>query len=109
MGIEYFATQWFLTLFTYDLSIENIATVIDLFMVEGFKCLIKTALAILNYIYKIHIERGDNQDSFVESLKHFSEVLKPESHNLLNQACQYKITSKLMNDLEKLYYNEKRL
>ena len=50
---EYYATRWFLTLFTYDLSIENISTVIDLFMVEGFKCLIKLALAILSQTYKM--------------------------------------------------------
>lgn len=37
---EYFATRWFLTLFAYDLSIENISTIIDLYMVDGKKCLL---------------------------------------------------------------------
>jgi hypothetical protein len=53
---EYFATRWFLTIFTYDLSIEIISTVLDLFMVEGFKCLIKIGLAVLNFIYKIYTD-----------------------------------------------------
>lgn len=53
MESEYFATRWFLTLFTYDLSIEIISTVLDLFMIEGFKCLIKISLAILNFILKM--------------------------------------------------------
>lgn len=38
-------------MFTYDLSIENISTVLDLFMVEGFKCLIKLSLAILSHAF----------------------------------------------------------
>jgi len=50
---EYFATRWFLTLFTYDLSIEIISTVIDLFMVEGFKCLIKLSLSVLKQTYAL--------------------------------------------------------
>jgi hypothetical protein len=48
-----------LTLFTYDLGIETISTVLDLFMIEGFKCLIKFSLAVLNFIYKIYNDEGD--------------------------------------------------
>ena len=79
-----------MTLFTYDLSIENISTVIDLFMVEGFKCLIKISLSILNETYRMFLEGGveietfqTRDEGFVDFLKRFSEELRMESHFLL--------------------------
>jgi hypothetical protein len=57
---EYFATRWFLTLFTYDFSIENISTALDLFMIEGKKCLIKLSLAVLSHCYRFY-QNGPSQ------------------------------------------------
>lgn len=83
-------------MFTYDLSIEIVSTILDLFMIDGFKCLIKISLAVLNFLFKIYLDGGFtnetftltpgnhlNQESFADILKHFSEELRPESHNLL--------------------------
>ena len=90
---EYFATRWFLTLFTADLSIEIVQTVMDLFMVEGYKSLIKLALAILNQTYKIFTERNiplmsfqTESEGYVDLLKHFSEEIMVESHHLITDA-----------------------
>ena len=84
-------------------------------MIDGFKCLIKISLAVLNFIYKIYKEDGLQidgfhlppntpgapQDTFANILKHFSEELRPESQNLLAEACNYKVTDKLMSDMER--------
>ena len=77
-------------------------------MIEGFKSLIKIALAILSHIAQVYEERGLTSEVFADTLKHFNDELRPESHNLLTQACNFKVTSKLMADLERLYNNENR-
>ncbi|CDW77234.1 tbc domain-containing protein [Stylonychia lemnae] len=112
---EYFATRWFLTLFTADLSIEIVQTVIDLFMVEGYKSLIKLALAILNQTFKIfkegqipHLSFQTESEGYVDLLKHFSDEIMVESHHLITDAQNFKVTSKLMQDMEKLYMKESR-
>ena len=117
-------------------------------MLEGFKCLIKLSLAVLNHSYYIYQnplsasrqykhdssfsrlpqghsspntsssgrqqEEGDvvgktNIESFIEILKHFSEELRVESHYLLTQAQNFKVTGRLMRDIEKLYVKEQRM
>lgn len=42
-------------------------------------------------------------------MKHFSEELRVESHYLLTQAQNFKVTSRLMKDIEKLYVKEQRV
>jgi Rab-GTPase-TBC domain len=108
---EYYATRWFLTLFTYDLSIENISTVLDLFMVEGFKCLIKVSMALLSHAYQIYLKNASvdnfghktNTERLIDIIKHLHEEHKMESHLLLKMSQSFKVTSKLMTDMEKLY------
>lgn len=62
-------------------------------MVEGFKSLIKIALAMLDCAMKVFrdgklvIEEHSNfNETFVDALKHFSEELKVDSHHLLCDA-----------------------
>lgn len=45
-------------------------------------------------------------ETFVDILKHFSEELNVDSHHLLCEAQNFKVTSKLMRDMEKLYIKE---
>ena len=55
----------------------------------------------------VEIETFQTSDEgFVDFLKRFSEELRMESHFLLTQAQKYKVTSKLLNDMEKLYNKE---
>lgn len=98
MDSDYYATRWFLTLFTYDLSIECITTVLDLFMVEGFKCLIKVAMTFLSHAYSQYLREGHAR--FIDVVKH--EEHRMESRALLKMAQSFKVTSKLMSDMEKL-------
>jgi hypothetical protein len=39
-------------------------------------------------------------------LKSFSEELRVESHYLLTQARKFRVTTRLMNDIEKMYVKE---
>ena len=59
---EYFASQWFLTLFTYDLPIETIGGIIDIFIIDRFKALIKVGLAILSVLRDdlMNLEKEEN-------------------------------------------------
>lgn len=56
-------------------------------MVEGFKSLIKIALAMLNFAFKVFkdgglmIEQYSNfNETFVDALKHFNEEIAVDSH-----------------------------
>jgi hypothetical protein len=107
---EYFASRWFLTLFTFDLGIGNISSFIDLFMIEGFKSLIKISLAILstsNQKYAEGVSMGSNEEGVVDFIKHYSEQTI-EPHTLLKQSQKFKVTQRLMHDMEKLYNKENR-
>jgi hypothetical protein len=42
-----FASQWFLTLLTYDVPIDISYKIIDLFILKGFKIIFKIVIAIL--------------------------------------------------------------
>ena len=77
-----------MTLFTYDFSIENFSCVLDLFFVEGFKSLIKIALAILNHINEEFSRKSRQEviESLVLRLKHFSDEIKPTSVDLLKES-----------------------
>lgn len=99
---EYYATRWFLTLFSYDLSIECITTVLDLFMVEGFKCLIKVAMAFLSHAYSQYLR--DRHARLIDIVKH--DEHRMESRALLKMAQSFKVTTKLMNDMEELQKRE---
>jgi hypothetical protein len=42
-----YASQWFLTLLTYDVPIDISYKIIDLFILKGFKIIFKIVIAIL--------------------------------------------------------------
>jgi len=46
------------------------------------------------------------QESFIDIIKHFSEEIRVESHYLLTQAMKFKVTSHLLNDIERMYIKE---
>lgn len=51
MTPEFYATQWIVTLFSYDLPIEIVTKVIDLFLIDGWKIVFKLILALLSATY----------------------------------------------------------
>jgi len=50
---ELFASQWFLTLFAYDFTIETAAKILDLFLVFEWKIIHKLALSLISLSYSI--------------------------------------------------------
>jgi len=44
---DMYASQWFLTLLTYDVPIDISYKIIDLFIIKGFKIIFKIIIAIL--------------------------------------------------------------
>ena len=51
VGVQtvYFALQWMVTLFTLDLSIDISPLAFDLFLLDGWKSLVKLSLAALSF------------------------------------------------------------
>lgn len=47
---EFYATQWIVTIFSYDLPIELVSKVFDLFLIDGWKIVFKIILALLSTI-----------------------------------------------------------
>ena len=47
LGPEFYASQWFITLFCYDLPIELATRLLDLFLFDGYKVVHTTILALL--------------------------------------------------------------
>jgi len=70
LSADFYALQWILTLFSYDLSIEIATRAIDLFLVDGWKAIFKVILALLSMIQgRI---RHMNNNEFIEFLKTFA-------------------------------------
>lgn len=49
---DIYAANWFITMFCYDLNIDLVLCILDVFLLEGIKSLIRVSLALLSYIEK---------------------------------------------------------
>jgi hypothetical protein len=49
IDVAFFATQWFMTLFSYQFNISLVCRIWDLFISEGWKVVFKVAFAILQW------------------------------------------------------------
>ncbi len=68
--LEYCTSKWFLTMFAYDSELELALTAIDLFIIDGWKALVRIALALL----VVSEEDFQNKD-YDEAMLHLSNLL----------------------------------
>jgi len=71
LSAEFYAVQWIIAFFAYDLSTEIVGRVIDLFLVNGWKMIYKVILSLL---WGLQNEVKDmKHDEFVDYLKNFTK------------------------------------
>ncbi|KAH9100429.1 hypothetical protein LEN26_015872 [Aphanomyces euteiches] len=98
----YFATQWFITLFTRILPDDaTFAMVWDHFLVDGFKMLYRIALVLLECMQQDLLEMEDmEQATMYFSRNPKAHLLHGKQDNLIEHARRFKITRSMLASLE---------
>lgn len=47
---DIFAANWFITMFCYELSLDLVFCILDVFLLEGIKSLLRISLALLQFL-----------------------------------------------------------
>ena len=47
---DIYAANWFITMFCYELSLDLVFCILDVFLLEGIKSLLRVSLALLKYL-----------------------------------------------------------
>jgi hypothetical protein len=78
---DIYAANWFITMFCYDLNIDLVLSILDLFLLEGIKSLIRVSLALLSFLEKRILEM--NYEESMEYLSHSNKDLEIDSQTLI--------------------------
>jgi hypothetical protein len=100
LSVEFFATRWFLTLFSCDLSQELVEKIWDIFFIDKWKIIYRVCLVLLQEIeeYLIYLE-FDEALPFLKNFTH--DIIWPA--DILIKANNIKVTNRLLKDLDKFY------
>ncbi|CAD2213225.1 rab-like GTPase activating protein [Angomonas deanei] len=106
-GVEssYYATHWFLTLFTYYLNFGLISRIWDMFLCEGWKIIFRFALALLK-IDQQRLLGAATETELLMVLKDIQENKEPAK--MLDVSLKIKFTTKYMNKLKKSYLDSQQ-
>ena len=74
---DIYAANWFITLFCIDLSIDLVLSILDVFLYEGKKCLIRVSLALLKLMEEKLLKM--EFEEMMEFLSHNSKDLDVDS------------------------------
>lgn len=95
-----YATQWFITLFSYSLPFDVVLRIWDVFMMEGLKIVFRVAMTLLlsqqESLFKLHFEE------LVPALRRAPNAGKASADALISSACDLKV-SKRLDELEREY------
>jgi len=108
ISAELYATEWFMTLFTYRaIPLSCTARIWDVFLVDGWKAVHRVALAIL-YLSQDTLLTLEFEDA-IRYLKNFPDqgIFIPEI--LLAEARHFKVTNRMLRRLAMQYAGETRL
>lgn len=98
-----YASQWFITLFSYSLPFDIVLRIWDVFMLEGMKVIFRVGIALLaqqqDTLIKLPFER------LVSALKKNPDPGKASADQLLRVALDFKM-SKRLEDLKAQYIAE---
>jgi len=98
---EVFAIQWFVTLFSYDISWPKLSLVWDFFLFKGWKFLFQFAISIL-----LTLPKNEHKLDAETLIIHIKRVVKTRSiPELVKKALGQKITNKQLKALE-MQYNQ---
>lgn len=74
---DIYATNWFMTMFCCDLNIDLVLCILDLFLLEGIKALIRVSLALLSFMEKRILEM--NYEESMVYLSHSNKDIEIDS------------------------------
>jgi len=96
---EFYAMEWFLTLFSSDLPQKVILQVWDRFLVFGWQVIAQVALAL---IAEVEAELSNLTDSCeaMTLLKRFTHKRRFEGKYLLDAASKFDVSHRMLSDLE---------
>ncbi|CAK9029711.1 unnamed protein product [Durusdinium trenchii] len=98
---EYYAIQWFLSLYASDLPQKVVRRIWDRFLVAGWRIIVQVGLALL---YDIQDELAHIDTCVALSfLKKFAQTRTYEPEQLLRTASSFKVSHRLLSALEAAY------
>eukprot|EP00347_Sterkiella_histriomuscorum_P004361 403360747 len=98
---DIYAANWFITMFCCELSMDLVFCILDAFLLEGIKSLIRVSLAILSCLQE-RLLRMDDEECMT-FLSSSQKDIEMDSQTLLATAFSFKITNSLLLDLELFY------
>lgn len=98
---EYYAIQWFLSLYASDLPQPVVRRIWDRFLVAGWRIIVQIGLAFLCDIQD-ELERIDTCVA-LSYLKKFAQTRKYDPEKLLRTASSFKVSHRLLSALEAAY------
>lgn len=103
---DIYASNWFITLFSNDLPFDVTPAVIDVYLLEGNKGLLRIALGLLSFLQD-DLLKMKSYDDLMVFMSHSSArediFRKIDQHSLFNKASTFKITHSLLRELERLH------
>lgn len=98
---EYYAIQWFLTLFASDLSQPIVRRIWDRFLVAGWRIVVQVGLALL-YTIQDTLPGMDTCNALMH-LRKFAKSCPYDAEQLLNAAASFKVSHRMLSALEAAY------
>ncbi|CDW78427.1 tbc domain-containing protein [Stylonychia lemnae] len=98
---DIYAANWFITMFCCELSMDLVFSILDIFLLEGIKSLLRISLALLSYLHDRLLSMNDEE--CMNFLSSRNKDIQMDSQTLLENAYNFKITDSLLQDLELFY------
>ncbi|KAM3140551.1 hypothetical protein pb186bvf_007363 [Paramecium bursaria] len=102
VDISFITTRWFLTLFSYDIPVQLLLVVWNLFLMKGIKVLIKFSIAIFKTLMPIIDQIPDIYEFLKDILITFFEDQDVQKQ-VIQEYREIKITNTLIYDLRQKY------
>jgi len=58
---DIYAANWFITMFCCELSMDLVFSILDIFLLEGIKSLLRVSLALLSYMHDRLLNMNDEE------------------------------------------------
>jgi len=101
VNAEYYALQWFLTVFASDLPQPTVRRIWDRFLVAGWQVVVQIGLALL---YSVQDELPElDMCHALSFLKRFSRTRTYEANELLQSADTFLVSHRMLSALEAAY------
>jgi len=101
VNAEYYAIQWFLTLFASDLPQSTVRRIWDRFLVAGWQVVVQVALALL-YAVQDDLPELDNCEA-LSFLRKLARANSWSAEELLKMAASFRVSHRMLSALEAAY------